>query len=139
MYACPEHYAVTSYLFNCKVSSLQTLSFQGFPQLRVSQYVFRFKTITRLEVISLPQLIWQYGDRHYHAKKWMEAADWFRVGSHQIFKSMGSSSRTKCLRKAALCHIQRREYAQAAAEIRHCATNEATTHYVVLLIAVHQG
>jgi hypothetical protein len=85
------------------------------------------------------QLIWQYGDRHYHAKNWMKAADWFRAGSHQIFKSMGSTSVSKCLRKAALCHIQQREYAKAASDIRHCASNEATTHYVTLLIAVRQG
>jgi hypothetical protein len=69
----------------------------------------------------------------------MEAADWFRAGSHLIFKSMGSSSGSKCLRKAALCHVQRGEYARAASDIRHCTGNEATTHYVTLLIAVRQG
>jgi len=69
----------------------------------------------------------------------MEAADWFRTGNHQIFKNMGSSSVSKCLRKAALCHIQQREYAKAASDIRLCASSEATTHYMALLIAVHQG
>lgn len=43
------------------------------------------------------------------------------------------------MRKAALCHIQQREYATAASDIRHCASNEAATHYVTLLVAVHQG
>jgi len=85
------------------------------------------------------QLIWQYGDRHYHAKKWTEAADWFRAGSHQVFKNMGSSNVSKCLRKAALCHVQQREYAKASSDIRLCANSEATTHYMTLLIAIHQG
>jgi Meiosis protein SPO22/ZIP4 like len=85
------------------------------------------------------QLIWQYGDRHYHVKKWKEAADWFRAGSHQVFKNMGSSNVSKCLRKAALCHVQQREYAKAASDIRLCANSEATTHYMTLLIAVRQG
>jgi hypothetical protein len=116
---------------------MQILSSQRFPQLRVSRCVLR--SIGTTVLIDTPQLIWQYGDRHYNAKKWTEAADWFRAGSHSIFKSMGSSSSSKCLRKAALCYIQKREYAQAASEIRHCATSEATTQYVLFLIAVHQG
>lgn len=43
------------------------------------------------------------------------------------------------MRKAALCHVQQREYAMAASAVRHCASNEAATHYVTLLIAVYQG
>lgn len=46
---------------------------------------------------------------------------------------------TKCYRKAALCHVEQREYAQASAIIRHCPGDEAATHYVMLLVAVKQG
>jgi hypothetical protein len=84
-------------------------------------------------------LIWQFGDRHYQEKRWSEAADWFVIGSHQIFRSSSPTTSSKCFRKAALCYIEQREYAQASALIRRCSTNEATTHYVTFLTAVHQG
>ena len=45
----------------------------------------------------------------------------------------------KCYRKAALCYIQQREYASAAAVVRLCPGNEAATHYISLLTAVKQG
>lgn len=85
------------------------------------------------------QLIWQYGDRDYRAKKWTNAADWYIAGSHQVFRSTRPESSSKCLRKAALCYMEQREFAKATSVIRRCPTNEATTHYIVLLIAVHQG
>lgn len=87
----------------------------------------------------IAQLIWQYGDRHYHAKKWAVAADWFLKGGHRIFSGLGQSSSAKCLRKAALCYLQSKDYSHAASVIRRCPMSEATTHYVILLTAVHQG
>ncbi|EGN94196.1 hypothetical protein SERLA73DRAFT_115156 [Serpula lacrymans var. lacrymans S7.3] len=88
---------------------------------------------------AMADLIWQYGDRHYHAGRWSVAADWFLCGTHSIFKSLGSVSSSKCLRKTALCYLQCKEYARAATIIRRCHSNEATTHYVKLLISVHQA
>lgn len=85
------------------------------------------------------QLIWQYGGRHYKAKKWAEAADWYMSGSHVIFKAHSSLTSAKCFRKAALCHIEQREYALASTIIRRCPNDEASTHYVIFLTAVHQG
>ncbi|KAJ7691328.1 meiosis protein SPO22/ZIP4 like-domain-containing protein [Mycena rosella] len=84
-------------------------------------------------------LIWQYGDRHFGAKRWAEAADWFLAGSHALFRAGCPSSGAKCFRKAALCYIERHEYARAAAVVRRCPGDEATTHYVEFLAAVHQG
>ncbi|KAF9229785.1 hypothetical protein BS17DRAFT_688278 [Gyrodon lividus] len=84
-------------------------------------------------------LIWQYGDRHYHASRWAEAADWFMCGTHSIFSDLGASSLSKCFRKAAMCHLQQKEYARAASTIRRCPRNGATTRYVAFLIAVHQA
>ncbi|KXN85140.1 hypothetical protein AN958_11630 [Leucoagaricus sp. SymC.cos] len=84
-------------------------------------------------------LIWQYGDRHYQAKKWSEAADWFLAGTHQLFKEKASANYPKCYRKAALCYLEQKEYAKASTVIRRCPTNEAATCYVMFLIAVHQG
>ncbi|GLB36795.1 putative oxidation-reduction process [Lyophyllum shimeji] len=84
-------------------------------------------------------LLWQYGDRHYHAKKWSEAADWFLAGSHELFRTTAPTASAKCFRKAALCYIEHREYARASTMIRRCPTNEAKTHYVMFLIAVLQA
>ncbi|TFK68509.1 SPO22-domain-containing protein [Pluteus cervinus] len=84
-------------------------------------------------------LLWQYGDRHYHAKRWSEAADWFLAGSHQLFKVNSPTAYSKCHRKAALCYIEQREFARASTVIRRCPTTEATTHYVTFLTAFHQG
>ncbi|CAA7266391.1 unnamed protein product [Cyclocybe aegerita] len=84
-------------------------------------------------------LIWQYGGRHYKSKKWSEAADWYMAGSHKLFTTNSPSTCAKCFRKAALCHIERREYALASTVIRRCPTNEASTHYVIFLTAIHQG
>lgn len=106
-----------------------------------------FASVCEAEVVELPPvpttacltLIWQYGGRHYKAKRWSEAAEWYIAGSHQLFRSHGLSSSSKCFRKAALCYIEKREYAHASTVIRRCPTNEATTHYVIFLTAVHQG
>ncbi|KAK0232662.1 hypothetical protein IW262DRAFT_1260291, partial [Armillaria fumosa] len=84
-------------------------------------------------------LLWQYGDRHYHAKRWSDAADWFIAGSHRLFRETCPGSSGKCHRKAALCYIEHREYAKASAVIRRCPITEAATHYVIFLTAVHQG
>ncbi|KAI0762520.1 meiosis protein SPO22/ZIP4 like-domain-containing protein [Fomes fomentarius] len=84
-------------------------------------------------------LLWQFGDRHYHAKRWSEAAEWFLVGTHRVFGSMSHISNPKCLRKAALCYIQCGEHAKASAIVRRCPPSDAATHYVALLVAAHQG
>ncbi|KDR70078.1 hypothetical protein GALMADRAFT_76693 [Galerina marginata CBS 339.88] len=84
-------------------------------------------------------LIWQYGGRHYKSKKWLEAANWYMAGSHDVFRANSPSTSAKCFRKAALCHIEQRDYALASTVIRRCPTNEASTHYIVFLTAVHQG
>ncbi|KAI0761631.1 meiosis protein SPO22/ZIP4 like-domain-containing protein [Trametes elegans] len=84
-------------------------------------------------------LLWQFGDRHYHAKRWANAADWFLVGTHRVFESMSHISNAKCLRKAALCFVQCGEHARASAIICRCPPTDAATHYVSLLIAAHQA
>jgi len=90
-------------------------------------------------VLSWWQLIWQRGDRHYQAKKWTEAADWYLAGTHQLFKEKSSMTCSKCYRKAAICYLEKKEYNKASTVIRRCPTNEAATCYVMFLIAIHQG
>ncbi|TFK48044.1 hypothetical protein OE88DRAFT_1810744 [Heliocybe sulcata] len=84
-------------------------------------------------------LLWQFGDRHYNARRWSQAADWFLVAAHSAFSSMGRSTEAKCYRKAVLSLIQGKEYARAYAAIRHCPQEESATHYVVFLTAAYQG
>ncbi|PCH33182.1 hypothetical protein WOLCODRAFT_93070 [Wolfiporia cocos MD-104 SS10] len=95
--------------------------------------------LSKISATACLTLLWQYGNHQFQVKRWMEAADWFMAGAHEIFASIASSSHSKCLRKAALCHIQQKDFARAAATIRRCSTDEAATHYVRLLTAVHQG
>ncbi|KAJ3893401.1 hypothetical protein GG344DRAFT_75060 [Lentinula edodes] len=100
------------------------------------------ETNTELRSISAAaclSLLWQYGDRHYHGKRWSQAAEWFAAGGHPLFKVHGSSSASKSYRKAALCYIEQREYSRSAAVIRSCPSNEAATHYLAFLIATYQG
>ncbi|KAK7461310.1 sporulation-specific protein 22 [Stygiomarasmius scandens] len=84
-------------------------------------------------------LLWQYGDRHYNAKRWSEAADWFVTGSHRLLRDVSPTSSSKCFRKAALCYIEQKQYARASVVIRRCLSNEAATHYITFLTAIHQG
>ncbi|KAI0638918.1 meiosis protein SPO22/ZIP4 like-domain-containing protein [Trametes polyzona] len=84
-------------------------------------------------------LLWQFGDRHYHARRWQNAAEWFLLGTHRAFGSMSHISNAKCLRKAALCYVQCGEHAHASAIIRRCPPTDAASHYVALLIAAHQA
>ncbi|CDO70960.1 hypothetical protein BN946_scf184829.g69 [Trametes cinnabarina] len=95
--------------------------------------------LPRIPTTACLTLLWQFGDRHYHAKRWADAADWFLVGTHGVFGSMSHISNAKCLRKAALCYVQCGEHSQASAAIRRCPPTDAATHYVALLIAAHQG
>jgi len=114
----------------------------GFPKLRrqlASRCVISFRSPCTGWFKHFPQLLWQYGDRHYHAGRWKEAADWFSCGTHSIFASLGPVSSSKCFRKAALAHLKRKDYAHAGSIIRRCPDTEATTQYVTFLIAVHQG
>ncbi|CAL1696816.1 unnamed protein product [Somion occarium] len=95
--------------------------------------------LPKVPVMACLTLLWQFGDRQYSAKRWLQAADWFLVGTHRVFNSVPHTSRTKCDRKAALCYIQQQDYAKASAVLQRCLHDEAATHYVMLLTAVRQG
>jgi hypothetical protein len=67
------------------------------------------------------------------------AAEWYLVGTHRLFQSIGAAAETKCYRKAALCHIHLKEFSRASEIVRRCSLNEAATHYLAFLGAAHQG
>ncbi|KAI0327295.1 hypothetical protein GY45DRAFT_1355763 [Cubamyces sp. BRFM 1775] len=102
--------------------------------LEVNEY-----ELSKISTTACLTLLWQFGDRHYHAKRWPDAADWFLAGTNSTFGSMSHISNAKCLRKAALCYVQCGEHAQASAIVRRCPPTDAATQYVALLIAAHQG
>ncbi|THG97385.1 hypothetical protein EW026_g4602 [Hermanssonia centrifuga] len=95
--------------------------------------------LPKIQTTACLTLLWQFGNRHYNAKRWTEAAGWFLCGTNQVLASMARASHAKCFRKAALCYIQHGDFAAASAVLRRCPGNEATTYYVVLLTAVRQG
>jgi hypothetical protein len=85
------------------------------------------------------QLIWQYGEQQYASQQWSIAAEWYLAAAHGAFRSMASVRNSKCFRKAAICFIESKNYKKALELIRNCQTNEASTHYVRLLVASYQG
>ncbi|KAH9048810.1 hypothetical protein EDB84DRAFT_1434083 [Lactarius hengduanensis] len=84
-------------------------------------------------------LFYQYGERKRSLKRCSDAVDWFLLGTRKAFSSVADTCASKCIRKAALCHIEQEEYAQASAIIRHCPGDEAATHYLTFLVAIKQA
>jgi len=84
-------------------------------------------------------LFYQSGERKRSIKRCSDAVDWFLLGTRKAFSSVADTCASRCIRKAALCHIEQEEYAQASAIIRHCPGDEAATHYLTFLVAVKQG
>jgi hypothetical protein len=89
--------------------------------------------------VSSPQLFYQYGERKHSLKRCSDAIEWFLLGTRKAFSSVTDTHSSKCLRKAALCHIEGEEYAQASDLIRQCPGDEAATHYLSFVVAVKQG
>ncbi|KAH7103160.1 meiosis protein SPO22/ZIP4 like-domain-containing protein [Auriculariales sp. MPI-PUGE-AT-0066] len=95
--------------------------------------------LTKVATMACQSLLWQFGDRLYASKKFANAADWYILAANPAFRIMAFVNNVKCFRKAALCHIQQGEYAQASALIRRCPGTDAATYYIVFLAAAHQG
>ena len=89
--------------------------------------------------VSPPQLLYQYGERKHSLRRCSDAIEWFLLGTRKAFSSVTCTYSSKCFRKAALCHIEREEYAQASDLIRQCPGDEAATHYLSFLVAIKQG
>ncbi|KAI0078527.1 hypothetical protein K474DRAFT_1660335 [Panus rudis PR-1116 ss-1] len=95
--------------------------------------------LPKVESMACLTLLWQFGDRHYTARRWSKAADWFLAATHRVFEAVTRISQAKSCRKAALCYVQQKDYARASAIIQRCPQDEAATHYVSLLTSVRQG
>ncbi|KAF8480818.1 hypothetical protein DFH94DRAFT_691907 [Russula ochroleuca] len=84
-------------------------------------------------------LFYQYGEKKHSLKRCSDAVEWFLLGTRRAFSSVTDTCSSKCFRKAALCHIEQEEYAQASDIIRQCPGDEAATHYLSFLVAIKQG
>jgi hypothetical protein len=84
-------------------------------------------------------LFYQYGERKRSLKQCSEAVEWFLLGTRRAFSSVADTCASKCFRKAAICHIEQEEYAQASGIIRQCPGEDAATHYLTFMVAVKQG
>ncbi|KIM34318.1 hypothetical protein M408DRAFT_19240 [Serendipita vermifera MAFF 305830] len=84
-------------------------------------------------------IIWQIGDNCYTQKQWRDAADWFTLGTNAAFEAVADIAQSKCRRKAALCHIQNKDYAKAGVLIGQCSVNEAASCYLGFVVAAHQA
>jgi hypothetical protein len=89
--------------------------------------------------VSCPQLFYQYGERKHSLKRCSDAVEWFLLGTRRAFSSVTDTCSSRCFRKAAVCHIEQEEYAQASDIIRQCPGDEAATHYLSFLVAIKQG
>ncbi|KAG8964728.1 hypothetical protein FRC03_001407 [Tulasnella sp. 419] len=96
-------------------------------------------TLDKPASVACQSLMFKIGAKLFQSKQYPQAADWFLLCTHASFKSVSSSGDAKCYRKAALCHIHSKAYAQASAVISRCPGNEASTHYLTFLAATYQG
>lgn len=77
-------------------------------------------------------------------RQYSEASEWYLAATHPLFfsdavQSSSPDQAAKCYRKAALCYLERKEFASATNVIRKCTTNEAANVYVQFLCALQQG
>ncbi|KZT68843.1 hypothetical protein DAEQUDRAFT_711357 [Daedalea quercina L-15889] len=127
-----------SLLFHCSKDTDHAQSMQEISAAFISLTDARFE-LSKISATACLTLLWQFGDRKYENKRWLEAADWYLAGTHKALASVARLGDSKCLRKAALCYIQQGDFARAAATIRRCSEQEAATCYIRLMIAVRQG
>jgi len=88
---------------------------------------------------SSAQLFYRIGERKRSFKSCSDAVERFLLGTRRAFLSVADTCASKYLRKAAVCRIEREEYAQASEIIRQCPGEEAATNYLSFLVTVKQG
>ncbi|KAF8315265.1 uncharacterized protein EI90DRAFT_3088369 [Cantharellus anzutake] len=76
------------------------------------------------------KVLWDMGDKLYNSNKWSRAVRWYCLSSHEIFAR-------------AVAPVTLGEYSQAVDCLQRCqadgTTNEAATHYLSFLAAIHQA
>lgn len=67
------------------------------------------------------------------------AAECFEMAAHPTLIECGGRDASKCLRKGAMCLIEEKDVEGASRLMKRCALDEASTHYIRLLIALRHA
>lgn len=93
----------------------------------------------KVSAIACQTLLWNIGMFNESKERITEAAHWYQLAAHAVFKELGGENISRCLRKAALCHIKMADWTAALDLISFCPKEEASTHYLTFLAAIRQG
>ncbi|WVQ84872.1 hypothetical protein IAT38_007035 [Cryptococcus sp. DSM 104549] len=97
-----------------------------------------YHTEDRTNVIACQTLLWNIAAFHEAKDRVAEAANWYQLAAHDLFKVLGGVNVSRCLRKAALCYIKVLDFTAALDLIKRCPSDEASTHYLAFLAAVRR-
>ncbi|WVO21077.1 uncharacterized protein IAS62_002381 [Cryptococcus decagattii] len=89
--------------------------------------------------IACQTLLWNIGMFNESKERFTEAAHWYQLAAHTVFKEFGGENISRCFRKAALCHMKMTDWTAALDLISLCPKEEASTHYLAFLAAIRQG
>lgn len=93
----------------------------------------------KVSAIACQTLLWNIGMFNESKEKITEAAHWYQLAAHTVFKELGGENISRCFRKAALCHMKMTDWTAALDLISLCPKEEASTHYLAFLAAIRQG
>ncbi|TYJ53702.1 hypothetical protein B9479_005669 [Cryptococcus floricola] len=93
----------------------------------------------KVNVVACQTLLWNIANFNENKERITESAHWYQLAGHDLFKELGGENTSRCLRKAALCHIKTADWGAAHDLIARCPTDEASTHYLTFLAAIRQG
>ncbi|OXH27229.1 hypothetical protein J008_04781 [Cryptococcus neoformans] len=93
----------------------------------------------KVSAIACQTLLWNIGMFNESKERITEAAHWYQLAAHAVFKELGGENISRCLRKAALCHTKMADWTAALDLISFCPKEEASTHYLTFLAAIRQG
>ncbi|ODN81471.1 hypothetical protein L202_01898 [Cryptococcus amylolentus CBS 6039] len=92
----------------------------------------------KVNVVACQTLLWNIANFNENKERITESAHWYQLAGHDLFKELGGENTSRCLRKAALCHIKTADWGAAHDLIARCPTDEASTHYLAFLAAIRQ-
>ncbi|ODO05445.1 hypothetical protein L198_02138 [Cryptococcus wingfieldii CBS 7118] len=93
----------------------------------------------KVNVVACQTLLWNIANFNGNKERITESAHWYQLAGHDLFRELGGENTSRCLRKAALCHIKTADWGAAHDLIARCPTDEASTHYLTFLAAIRQG
>ncbi|KZO99626.1 hypothetical protein CALVIDRAFT_553111 [Calocera viscosa TUFC12733] len=95
-------------------------------------------TLDRPSSLACQTILVNFGDLFFKGRKWTKAAAFFMLCTHKAFNITAKTSFPNAMRKAALSWIHAGDYDRASHIAAQCPIQEARTHYLHLLVAVHR-